>query len=98
VVITKAELQKTQALSVSEFVTDKLLMKNNDKLKNSIILRDKILKKIEETLNACVFCNSAFAVLSSRCLFSFVLLFFIAISFIVYYSNSIGQRLCKVKK
>ena len=44
----KAELQKTQALSVSEFVTDKLLMKNNDKLKNSIILRDKILKKIEE--------------------------------------------------
>lgn len=44
----KAELQKTQALSVSEFVTDKLLMKNNDKLKNSIILRDNILKKIEE--------------------------------------------------
>ncbi len=43
----KAELQKTQALSVSEFVTDKLLMMKNDKLKNSIILRDKILDKIE---------------------------------------------------
>lgn len=43
----KAELQKTQALSVSEFVTDKLLMMKNDKLINSIILRDKILEKIE---------------------------------------------------
>lgn len=43
----KAELQKTQALSESEFVTDKLLMMKNDTLKNSLILRDKILKKIE---------------------------------------------------
>ncbi|WP_019613504.1 hypothetical protein [Psychromonas ossibalaenae] len=43
----KAELQKTQALSVSEFVTDKLLMMKNDKLKNSIVLRDKILDKME---------------------------------------------------
>lgn len=43
----KAELQKLQALSMSELTTDKILMKNNDKLKNSIILRDKILDKIE---------------------------------------------------
>lgn len=44
----KAELQKTQALSESEFVTDKLLMVKNDKLKNSLTLRDKILSKIEQ--------------------------------------------------
>jgi len=44
----KAELQKTQALSESEFVTDQLLMRKNGKLTDSLILRDKIVKKIEE--------------------------------------------------
>ena len=43
----KAELQKTQALSESEFVTDQLLMRKNGKLTDSLILRDKIVKKIE---------------------------------------------------
>jgi len=44
----KAELQKTQALSASELVTDKSLMKKNNKLKNNIILRDKILKNNQD--------------------------------------------------
>ncbi len=44
----KIELQKTQQIAESQLVKEQLLTLKNTKLKNNIMLRNKIEKKLEE--------------------------------------------------